>query len=251
MINIVRSEFIKLRTILAHWVLLIIAVAFPLVVVTLVALFGELDFGLDSGEVASLIVGLTVVSAMLLGSMSAISLTADFGHSTIRPTYAATPDRLRVMAGKILVNSGVVLVVGAFAVAGSWVIASVILSARDHPVSLGDDGVTASLVSVIVLVLIVTLFGFGLALVIRNSPATVTILLLWPLLIEGLIAVVLSVTGVSRASKWLPYQAAISAAGNDSNSPDQLGRPMGLIYFAVVAAAIVGFGAWLDGRRDA
>ncbi len=39
------AEYIKLRTILAHWVLTIVALAFPLVVVTLVSIFGDIDFG--------------------------------------------------------------------------------------------------------------------------------------------------------------------------------------------------------------
>ena len=43
--------------------------------------------------------------------------------------------------------------------------------------------------------MLVTWFGFGIGLIIRNSPATVSILLLWPLLIEGLIAFVFSLLG--------------------------------------------------------
>lgn len=252
MINTLRSEFIKLRTIAAHWVLAIIAIAFPVVVVTLAALFGNFGLGLQSDEMASLIVGLTVVSAMLLGAMAAISLTSDYGHNTIRPTYAATPNRLRVIGSKVSVNSVVVGVLMTLAVFGSWFIASVIVSARDFSISIGDSGVLASLISVIALAVIVSVFGFGLGLIIRNSPATVTILLLWPLLIEGLIGVVFALLGWDGAGKWLPYQAAINAAAaGQEDSIDQLGRPMGLVYFAAVALALVVIGSTLDQRRDA
>ena len=253
MINTLRAEFIKLRTILAHWVLAIIALAFPIVVVTLVAIFGNWDFGIDSTDISGLIVGLTVVSAMLLGAMSAISLTSDYGHNTIRPTYAATPNRLRVIGAKVIVNSIVVAVITAIAVFVSWFVGSLILSGRDLSVSLGDDGVVPSLISVIVLAVSVALFAMGLGLIIRNSPATVTILLLWPLLIEGLLALVLSLIGWDSASKWMPYQAAINAAADNSQdtSLDTLGRPMGLVYFAAISTALILIGAVLDQRRDA
>lgn len=252
MINTLRSEYIKLRTILAHWVLTVLAVAFPIVVVTLVSVFGTFDGSLESTEFSGLIVGLTVVSAMLLGAMSAISLTSDYGHNTIRPTYAATPNRLQVIGAKVTVNTVAVTVVTALAVFVAWFIGSTILSTRDLAISLGDDGVVEKLVSVIVLAVSVTWFAVGLGLIIRNSPATVTILLLWPLLIEGLIGLVLSLIGWENASKWMPYQAAIDAAASDGNSfSDTLGRPLGLLYFAAVAAALIAIGAVLDHRRDA
>ena len=127
-----------------------------------------------------------------------------------------------------------------------------ILSTRDLAISLGDPSVVQRLVSVIVLAVSVTWFAVGLGLIIRNSPATVTILLLWPLLIEGLIGLVLSLVGWENASKWMPYQAAIDAAASDDNPfSATLGRPLGLVYFAAVAAVLIAIGAVLDHRRDA
>ena len=60
----------------------------------------------------------------------------------------------------------------------------------------------------------------------------------------------LALVGADDASKYLPYRAAFEAsAGNvDENA---LGRPGGQLLFAAVAAALVGFGMWLDTRRDA
>ena len=251
MIDTLRAEYIKLRTILAHWILAVIAFAFPIVVVTLVATFAPFDADFDSSEVSSLIVGLTVVSAMLLGAMSAISVTSDYGHNTIRPTYAATPNRLRVIGARVTVNSVVVGVITAVAVFVAWFAGWVILSARDFSIGLGDDGVLPSLISVIVLAVSVTLFAIGLALIIRNSPATVTTLLLWPLLIEGLLSLVLGLIGWDDAGKWMPYQAAIDAAASDGTSVGTLGRPVGLVYFAAVSATLIVIGSVLDRRRDA
>lgn len=242
------AEWIKLRTVTVHWILAVIALAFPLVVTILVAVF--VDGFFSSDDLASLVTGLSIVSAMLLGALSVISITSEFSHSTIRPTYAATPHRLRVLTAKVLTNSVVIGLLMTVIQFLAWAIASSILSGRDKPVSIGDDQVLASLFSMIVLAVIVSWFGFGLGMIIRNSPATVTIFLLWPLLIENLIGLVLVLLGGDGATKWLPYSAGIAAtvAEDDANV---LGRPWGLIYFAAVALALVAIGAALDERRDA
>jgi len=241
---------IKLRTVTVHWVLVVIAIAFPVVITVLVAIFAEIEGAFDSDEVSSLIAGLVVVSAMLLGAMSVVSLTSEFAHDTIRPTFAATPSRVRVIAAKMIVITVVVAVLAAVIVTVCWVAASLILSGRGVDISLGDDGVFGALISVCVHSVIVSWFGFGLGLSIRNSPATVTIFLLWPLLIENLIALLFTLVGSDGATKWLPYAAGITATVADGE-PDVLGRPGGLIYFGGIALAIVVLGTLVTDRRDA
>lgn len=250
MIATLHAEWIKLRTIAAHWVLVVIAVVFPLVVTTLVAVFGEIELAFDSDDVAGLITGLSVVSAMVLGAMAAMSLTSEYAHQTIRPTYAATPARLRVIVAKILTNTAAIATITFATVFACWTVAATVLSGRDASVSLGDDGVLASLLSVCALAVIVSWFGFGLGLLIRSSPVTITLLLLWPLLLENLIGALFAAIGWGGARQWLPYSAGITATVAETE-PDTLGRPGGLIYFAAVASALVAVGAVLDQRRDA
>jgi len=255
-INAVRAEFIKLRTVMVHWILVVIAVLFPIIVTTLVAIFAQIDGGdgFDSSSLAALVGGLSVVSAMLLGAMSVISITSEYGHNTIRPTYAATPNRLRVILAKVVVNTATVAVVAAVIVTISWLVGSILLSGRGEDIALGDSGVLGSLISIVVLAVIVSWFGFALGLLIRNSPATVTVFLLWPLLIENLIGLVLTLVGGEDATKWLPYSAGIEATVSDNDNDfgtDSLGRPLGLIYFAVVSLALLALGSWSDRRRDA
>ena len=80
------------------------------------------------------------------------------------------------------------------------------------------------LVSAVMLSALVTWFGFGVGLLVRNSPTTVSLLLLWPLLIEGLISVFLNLLNWEGAVKYLPYHAAISASVGNPDT-DELGRP--------------------------
>jgi ABC-2 type transport system permease protein len=251
-IRTIGSEWIKLRTVTVHWVLVILAVAFPVVVSALTAAFGDFDFENElSREIAGLIVGTGVVTSMLLGAMAATSLTAEYGHNTIRPTFAATPKRAQVHAAKLVVIGMVVAVLAASAMALSWGVSQAILSSRDFTIDLADDGVVARLASLVGLAVAVSGFGYALGLLIRNAPATITILLLWPLIIENLINGLLSVAGAGGAAKWLPYTAAILATVDDGSGADALGRPMGLVYFAAVVVTLIVAGLAVDDRRDA
>jgi ABC-2 type transport system permease protein len=249
-IRTISSEWIKISTVLAHKILVIAAIAFPLVIITLASTFGDVETGPDSVEMAEFVLGLCVVSAMLLGVVAVIGLTSEYTHNTIRPTYAATPRRSRVIASKWLVSSLITVVVAVFTVFGAWFVASTIFNSRGGDTSVGDDAVVTVLVSTVVLALLVTWFGFGLGLIIRNSPATVSILLLWPLLIEGLLRVVFGLIGWDGLSDWLPYQAAIEAAGGNVGD-ESLGRPMVQIWFGVVGLAVIAVGMIVDHRRDA
>jgi ABC-2 type transport system permease protein len=254
MIRTVSSEFIKLRTVVVHWVLAIIAIAFPLVITVLAAIFGDFSFTQDgpelSEEIGGLVVGTAIVSAMLLGAMGAISLTSEYGHNTIRPTFAATPSRPRVHAAKLIVNSVVIALVALVALLVTWFAAEAILAARDRTVSIGDSDVLASMASLVALAVVVSGFGFSLGLLIRNSPATVTILLLWPLIIENLVGGLLSVVGADGVVKYLPYSAGLLAVVGD-DSVDSLGRPMGLVWFGAVVGVLLIGGVLLDSKRDA
>ena len=104
MIRTITSEWIKLRTILAHKILVLVAVAFPIVVGVLAASFGDVDSGPDSVEMAEFVTSMMVVTTMLLGVISVIGLTSEYTHNTLRPTYAATPQRMRVLASKLIVS---------------------------------------------------------------------------------------------------------------------------------------------------
>ena len=188
---------------------------------------------------------------MILGAMSATSLTSEYSHNTIRPTFAATPSRLRVHVSKLVVLGAVVVVVAAVATFASWFLAQLILSARDLSISLGDGVALERLVSVVILALLVAMFAYALGLLIRNAPATITILLLWPLLIESLVAGLFAVTDWDGVTKWLPYSAAIAATVENSDDPDILGRPWGLVWFAAVSLVLLGLGYFAEHRRDA
>lgn len=251
MIATVRSELIKLRTVRVHGVMTIIAVAFPLLVVALTTSLtsSPRTFG-DRGFV-ELVTGVTIVAVLLVATVAAISLTSEYSHGTIRPTFAATPSHVRVFAAKWLVNSVVSAVVIAIILALCWLLGSLVLSGRDAPVSLSIvDGTLGAMFATVALAVVVSWFALGVGLTLRNAPATVTLLLVWPLLVENLLSGVGLLIGFDWLVRWMPYQAALQAI-DPSPSSDSLGRPLAFVWFGVVSLALIGIGLLLDRRRDA
>lgn len=250
MSNLFRSELLKFRTIRLHFWLPFGAMLGLLVVTALVAIFSENPERTDGADVMSLIGGFSVIVAMMVGVVAALGITSEFAYNTIRPTLAATPSRPKVFATKAVLSAVFGLVVGAVAVVAAFIVGSVLLSTRDASVSLsGDDGSLAAFFGVPVLCSLLALFGYGVGLIVRNSPAAVSLIILWPLLIESILAGVLSIAGVDDPAKVLPYTSAFALV-----IPDPLdapgGRIFGGVYFGLVAVGLTVLGAVINNRRD-
>jgi ABC-2 type transport system permease protein len=249
-INVLRSEWIKLRTIRMNLVLVIIAVAFPLIVSTLIAALNN-NQEMSSRDLLNAVQGSSVVTAMLLGVIGAATITGEFGFGTIRTTFAATPKRMRVIIGKSIITVVMAMVVEGLVVLFSYNVAAVVLTSRGRHIDLADaPSGTPAIIGVVLFAAIVALLGFGLGLLIRNTPAAVAILILWPLVAESIVGAILGAAGVDQPFKWLPYNAGISMANPDSFEGG-LGRVGSGLYFFAVTGAITVLGAILTNRRDA
>ena len=245
-----QSEWIKLRTIRMNWVLVIIAIAFPVAISALTAMLSDIS-DLDAQALVAVVTGTSVVTAMLLGVVGAATITGEFGFGTIRVTFAATPKRGVVIAAKALVTVAVAIAVEAIVVIVAYGLSAAIASSRDAEIDFADvDTGTAALIGVVLLAAIVAFLGYGLGLLIRSTPAAVAILILWPLVGEGIVGALLAVAGVEEPFRWLPYNAGIQLANPDQDSVG-FGRVGNGLYFFLVAAGVTAIGAWSTNRRDA
>ena len=196
--------------------------------------------------------GGSVVTALLLGVVGAVSISGEFAYGTIRPTFAATPRRMRVLAAKAIVIAVFAFVAEAIVVVACYALSSTIATSRGASFSLSDDiQARSALIGIVVFAVIVSLLGFGLGMVIRNTPAAIAILILWPLVIENLVQAILSAAGVDRPARFLPYTSGFNLATTDVANHDGLGRIPGGVYFAVVTVAVAAIGAVITARRDA
>ena len=251
MINTIRSEWIKLRTVRMNIVLFILAVAFPVTVSVLVSSLANIR-DLKTSDVAGLVTGSSVVTALLLGVVGAVSISAEFAHGTIRPTFAATPKRMRVLIAKATVTALFAAVAESLVVVFCFVVSSAIASSRGATLALNDQPeARAALIGIVIFAVIVSLLGFGIGMVIRNTPAAVAVLILWPLVVENIVMAILSAAGVSNPQKFLPYISGFGLGNPDAPSSESLSRVAGGLYFAAVSAVVAIAGAVITARRDA
>ena len=193
MIGVIRAEWIKLRTVTMNWVLGTIAVAFPLIVTLLTAYFRGDDTGFSlftSDDLASVLTGTSVVSALMCGVIAAASITSEYGFGTIRPTFAATPKRHTVIVAKGLVAIGAAVTMATFVQLVGWFVGSAIAEGRGSTIDLSlTPTAVPAMVGLVLLTAFMSLAGYALGMITRSTPAAVSILIVWPLIAEGLKAV--------------------------------------------------------------
>ena len=253
MINVLRSEWIKLRTVKMNWILGGIALAFPLLVTLLTAYFSGDDEGVDARSLVELLTGTSVVATLLCGMIAAASITSEFGFGTIRPTFAAVPRRLRVIVGK-----GLVAVCAAMVLVTIVVLIGVFVGrplAEGQGATIDFDrysGIVPALLGTILLARLTSLAGYGLGLLTRSTPAAISILIVWPLIAEGLIGGVLGETSPSTSILWRrPFQSGIRMVFVEYLDVGGPSRVVSGFYFGGVAALLAAVGGWAVNRRDA
>lgn len=244
MIDAIRSEWIKQSTITVTWVLAIIAAVFPVGITILTAILS--DDPPDGLELTELIAGLSIISAMLLGVLGTLAVTNEFSHNTIRPTFAAVPQRLRPLLAKPIVSVALSVLVAVVVVIVAWLVGSALADGEQQL----EGMATPALIGLVLLVAGLTLLGFGIGLLVRNSAGSICLLLLWPLVAEGLIAALMAAADKDGWQRWLPYVAGFNLVQTTPDS-DSLGRvPGGLYFFAWIVVIIVA-GLVRTNRRDA
>jgi ABC-2 type transport system permease protein len=245
----IRSEWIKLRTLRGSWVLAGIAVAFPVLVGVLYAVLVGVE-EMDPDELYDAVIGGSLITTMLLGVLGATNITAEYGTNLIRPTFAATPRRVRVLLAKAVVLAVTAVVVQGLASLVALTAGSAVASARDVELELLDlDGLWSAVLGQLLFVALVACLGLGFGVIVRATPAAVALVILWPMLVESLVGGLLGLA-FEDAANWMPYGAGTALHALDPD-PESLGRLGGGLLFAGFVAVVLGVGAVLSNRRDA
>ncbi len=254
MINLLRSEFFKLRTIRLHIGLILGGAIFVIGVLMLVGIFGSAEtdvFDSPSVELAEVAGVASILAGLLVSVVAVLSVSSEFGYGTIRPTLVATPKRINVFVAKALVLAVSAAVIGLLVGVIAYLAGATLLKARgaEDLAYFADDGTMQVLLGIPMLFVLLAMFGYGLGLLIRNSPAAVAVAILWPIVIENVIAAALAIAGQDEPIKFLPYQSSLALIARDAEDFAN-GRVGGGLYFGVVVAVLVGVAMVANNRRD-
>jgi hypothetical protein len=180
---VVNAERIKLTTLRSP---LWSAGAAVLLSFGLAALQASVAYGYERMTVASACLGVAVFGVPVLMIVAAMTVTSEYRSGLIATTFMATPHRTSVVCAKALVN----VVFSAFS-AVVMVFGSVMVARLVAERGVADNMTVAATVSFSArLALYATLaavLGVGVAVLLRHTAGAVTVLLLWPLLVEPLL----------------------------------------------------------------
>lgn len=170
MINLIRSEVLKIRSTQVWFWMVLLAAAF-----TALGTIGnsvEATQASDRGELVDYYTLFTQskgagVALLVLGLLG---LTTEFRHKTITPTLLATPNRWRLLAGKAASYAVFAIVYALICVALNFAIAITWLSSAGVPLDYGH-GVPGGVVKAFLGLVLTGMFGLGLGALLRNQAA--------------------------------------------------------------------------------
>jgi ABC-2 type transport system permease protein len=246
-VNIVRSEWIKLRTVQSSIVLVLLALAVPFVFAVLIGIVVPIDdqtFATLPDRFALATAGIGT-SQLLLAVLGVLVYGQELRSGSIRVTYAVEPRRGRVHLAKAGVAGFAALLVGVVTVVPSFLVATAIFGLRGGDIGPSDHGVPAALAGAIVVGVGHSLIGVALGALLRQPAGPIVLVILWPQLVEGIL-----VAAVPSVGRYLPFRAgqALASVPGTGRVLPALGG--GAIYLATIAALLAVAG-WVVARRDA
>lgn len=251
MINLVRSEVLKIRSTQVWFWMVLLAAAFTALgtIVTTVMAIEDHDngapvdyYGLftqsEGAGVALLVLGL-------------LGLTTEFRHKTITPTLLATPNRWRLLAGKAASYAVFAVIYALICVALNFAIAIIWLSAVDVPVEF-PQGVPGGVAKAFATLVLTGVFGLGLGALLRNQAAAMVFGIVYFFILDGLLSIV---PWVRKGYAYTPGGAvqAFLSNGDVDNLPSDvhlLAPAAGGLLFLAWALALLAIGGRISLNRD-
>ena len=185
---------------------------------------------------------------MVVLVLAALSVTTEYRLGTIRTTFQAAPNRGAVLLAKAGVVGALALVIGELAAFGSWGVAQLIAPGPGLAITTGEEW--RQLAGLGPVYAFAAVLAVGVGALVRQSAGAVTLLVIWPLLLESLVAIVPNVG--EDLQKWMPFTVGnrfLDSAIALEGAP--LGAWGSLAYFAAVAFAVLGIAVLAVRRQDA
>lgn len=241
MINLIRAEWIKFRSVRST-VVLVLSAGVLVVLIAVIAANDKANHlvpGQDA-HLGDITVGIPF-ALFLFGTLGVQIIGQEYRFNTIRPTFTAAPWRIRVLLAKLIVVTTATAVVAFVMVVVCALIGAVMID------RFTIDGVDQRIILGTVLFTIGwTMLGMGLGAIIRQPIAAMLILLVEAFVVEQIVA------GLVRSTApWMPFLNGIQMTVRDPDVENFRAPLPGGIYFFAVAIVVWVIGAVLANKRDA
>ncbi|TDV50765.1 ABC transporter permease [Actinophytocola oryzae] len=197
---------------------------------------------------------------MIVMVMAALAITTEYRFGTIRATFQAIPNRTGTLLAKTLVVAVFAGLIGEVVAFGSVAIAKLIKPSADLAINSSFEWRAVAGVGVVYALAAVVAIAVGT--LIRHSAGAVSLLLIYTLLVESLVALIPNV-GLD-IQKWMPFQMANMFLAGDPDATNLtvngegppaatagLGPWGALAYFAGFAVLMLIIAVTTANKRDA
>jgi len=258
--DLLRSEWIKLRSVRSsYWTLIVTIVGMiglgALFCATYVARFNHMDVR-DQIEAtrftpAARSLGGYFLMQLAVGVLGVLVITSEYSTGSIRATLSAVPQRRSVLAAKAVVFAVTVLVIGIGSSFAAFFVGQAILSQKSLGVGISDPGVLRAVVGTGLYLTVIGLLSLGLGTMLRRTAGAIAALVALVLILPGVVAALPS-SWQNDIDPYLPSVAGQALIGHGPMTPDHVLSPWGGFgVFCAYAAASLVAGAVLLVRRDA
>jgi ABC-type transport system involved in multi-copper enzyme maturation permease subunit len=187
---------------------------------------------------------------MAIVALAVVFVTAEYKWGAIRTSLAASPRRGRLLAAKALVIGAATFAAGVAAGLGAFLLSAPMLRSNGvTPASLADGPVLRAVAGTGALMAAVAVFSLGVAVILRRSAASITVVLLL-LLIPQLVGRGLPLSVAMWLERLTPA-AGFAIQQTVDRYDTAIGPWAGLGVLCGYAAATLAAALWLLRRRDA
>ena len=192
--GVLRSEFIKLRSLRSTVGLLLAIILFGVGVSVALGLTLE-DAGLPAMGSAGFMLDQVTIGTVLFGQLIAgvlgvLVISGEYSSGTIQSTLIAVPTRVSVLAAKAVVLFLATTASALVALFGSWAITYPMLAVFGIEIGLGSPGVVFALIGAAVYVGLSGVLGLGIGTLLRSVAAgvatVISVILLLPIVLSVL-----------------------------------------------------------------
>ena len=244
--GVLRSEWVKLRSLRSSTMTLLASAGTLLFVGALSAAFaggllvdpdGEGGGSPGAEDPTSVVLAGVLLAPLIIGILGVMSMTSEYSTGTIRTTFTVVPDRLSVLWSKAAVLTAVTLPAMAVATLGTFVLGQALLGAGTSAstAALGDPGVLRAVLGTAAYLTGVALIGLAFGALLRATAAALSGLFALIFLVPGLGGFLLPSSVGDDLLPYLPSNAA-SAFTSVTPGPELLSSGAGA---AVLTAWVV------------
>lgn len=252
--RLVKSEWLKLKTLRSTWLTLGAAVFVLILASALIAnhLHGDLvhprpfDDPNDRDVLTTPLRGFGITQ-LFIGVLGVLSVTGEYATGMIRATLTAVPKRLPVLFAKLVVFALLGLIAMLIAAFGAFFTSQAVLGS--YGMALGH-GPSVRVVSALAGYLaLVGLLGVGLGFIVRSTAGGVASLVGIILVAPGILAA-LGTSWATSASHYLPLNAGLAMFSDVAPQGGELSPGLGLVVMLAWVAASVLAAAVVLVKRD-